>query len=208
VGNDPSSCVVLPKATWSLAELNLSSSRNPSGSTSCNDRGDDITTTTHNDSDSENLKSPMSTGELDQLAYRCLIDVHSLSSSQSDRLKSDLENIMRCVSIVTDANGTTSTTYNDASDGNNPTLAAHNSRGDDSEGGGGGGGAVRSRTEEIQTWGIDDRHEAETVLNRLRGSKMVQRRRSVEAGEPDDDWYFSLVTVAKGEEEDGGTSST
>jgi len=164
----------------------------------------------------------MSDVELDELAYRCLINVHILPSSDSDRLKSDLDNIMRCVSIVTDADNSNTTDYN-ASIGivTNPHMTldsipdkeeeVQKASCDDGKSVAtdylkdhGGGFTVRSRTHEIEAWGAGDKLEAKDVLNRLRGSKMVVRQGGRKKGDGDDyleDWYFSLVKTTKEEEE-------
>eukprot|EP00555_Chaetoceros_dichaeta_P008002 CAMPEP_0198267358 /NCGR_PEP_ID=MMETSP1447-20131203/32666_1 /TAXON_ID=420782 /ORGANISM="Chaetoceros dichaeta, Strain CCMP1751" /LENGTH=268 /DNA_ID=CAMNT_0043957911 /DNA_START=8 /DNA_END=814 /DNA_ORIENTATION=- len=203
----------LPKATWSLAELNLSST-SPAGSSD-----DDIRThtiTSYSNSKKMN-RPPMSDVELDELAYRCLINVHILPSSDSERLKSDLDNIMRCVSIVTDARNSNTTDCDASIDTayishttldlplNKKEEAQKTSCDDssksvitDSSNDHVGGCTVRSRTHEIDAWDADDKLEAEDVLKRLRGSKMIVRqggRKKGDGGDYLEDWYFSLVTT-------------
>lgn len=203
----------IPKATWSLAELNLSSAIS-AGSSS-----DDFPThtiTSYSNS-KKMIRHPMSDVELDELAFRCLINVHILPSSDSERLKSDLDNIMRCVSIVTDARSSKTTDCDasiDTADNSHTALdlalnkkeeAQKTSCDDgskysttDSSNDHVGGCTVRSRTHEIDAWDADDKLEAEDVMKRLRESKMIVRqggRKKGDGGDYLEDWYFSLVTT-------------
>jgi len=165
----------------------------------------------------------MSDFELDELAYRCLINVHILPASDSNRLKSDLDNIMRCISIVSDAANSNTTDY-DASTATVTNLCTaldlpsdreeeeqkascddgSKSVATDSLKDHSGGCALRSRAHEIEAWGAEEKLEAEDVLNRLRRSKMVVRQGEKKKGDGDDhleNWYFSLVTTTKEEAE-------
>lgn len=64
----------VPRPTWSLDELNLTSSPN------------DATITTDE--------------ELDALAQRCLLDVKNIPESERHRLKVELSKIMKCLALV------------------------------------------------------------------------------------------------------------
>jgi len=216
----------LPKATWSISELKLKTPPPPSTITSSNENNTSVSSFSENSIGINDLHSRITDEELDKLAYRCLINVYNLAPPSAppstnqyllNRLKTDLQNIMRCVSILTND---TSDSKNNASDKthatSNETLNEDEDwekdiLGDLNESG---GCPVRSRAQEMEGWNDDclEKKEAKDILDRLKESKMVQKRMEGK-GEDGcnkndsvlDGWYFSPATnVEKEDRSDAG----
>lgn len=70
----------IPSPTWSITELSLTNG----------DNGDN----------SDKLTCRISDEELQKLSNRCLIDISTMDENERNKLKSELGNMMRCISLV------------------------------------------------------------------------------------------------------------
>ncbi len=70
---------IIPEPTWSLKELALSPKNNKRGS----------------------KKQLITDDELEILSKRCLIDISNMKDKEREELRTELENMMQCISMVT-----------------------------------------------------------------------------------------------------------
>ena len=137
----------VPKPTWSINELNLQSKSD---------------------------RPTITDDELDVLAHRCLIDVKNLSDEKRMKLKLELGNIMRCISLVCESN------LPERSEEEKYDLP----RGFDSK-----SCFLRDEEEELRAWKNRVQGESEWLLKKL-DHKTVQ----IESETGSVKTYFSIIT--------------
>ena len=143
--------------------------------------------------------------ELDILAQRCMIDVQQLSEQERSELRVEVGKIMKCISLVCDANIAIESSSSSSSSSVSSSFLTEEEMYDSPRGFRERSCPVRNEISELNAWTKDDgvRDDARYVLQQLeKNGKTLRVKTSESAAE---ETFFSIITKS-GNEEDHASS--